>query len=120
MPRQRSVIIAAHADYAVCLPDVACSFEAERLAVKQGFLLAKELGLEKVIFETDCARVAECLWFGPPSTTNFALLRWISLCSLELSSHKEWRINLVQREANSVADFAATYATDSRTSGVFF
>lgn len=45
------------------LNNVTNSLDSEGLALKFGMLLAKDLKLHKVIFETDSNIVAEILWF---------------------------------------------------------
>lgn len=77
--------------------------------------LANELKLEKVIFETDCSKVAEILWFGyvPSYSTQPS---WQGTCIEELSNHQDWQLKLIRREANDAADVMAKQCKRHRNS----
>lgn len=74
--------------------------------------LAQELQYNKVIFETDNTSIAEYLWFGDASgfITNAT---WSRYCIDGLSRHPDWQVNLIRREANEAADYAAKTAKET-------
>lgn len=110
---EEGIVLAARSVY---LTNIMSSFEAEGLVIMHGFLLAKELGLKKALFETDCTKAAEAIWFGHPSLQVSDHSNWLYSSTEELSRNRTWQLLLIRREANSVADFMAKQARDSGSS----
>lgn len=104
-----NILLASHS---LALNNVGSSLDAEGVALEYSMKLANHLKLEKVIFETDCTNLAECIWFldraAHPSTVS-----WQSFCIGELYSHSEWKLHLIRREANISSDLAAKHAQES-------
>lgn len=70
--------------------------DAEGLALQQGMNMAKDLKLEKVIFEIDCSKIAEILWFGTASTYS-TQDTWRDSYIEDLSTHMEWQVRLINK-----------------------
>lgn len=83
------------------------SLESEGLSLKFGMLLAEELHLAKVIFETDNSKVAQSIWYG---SVKSQVNDWCQFCIEKLATNPDWKLCLIRREANTVADIAAKHA----------
>lgn len=78
-------------------------------------VLAEIMGLEKVIFESDSAKVVEAIWVGTGGNEVDGWRRW---CLEELSNHEGWHVNLIRREANCAANVLAKVARDTGLSWI--
>lgn len=90
--------------------------ETEALAVEAGVLLAKELGLQQVILESDSLIVVQEISSKDVSRETSHITQGI-LCILECSS--SWQIRHVKREFNKVAHELAHYAICNEASQVW-
>lgn len=73
---QNRVVIASKS---LVFNNINCCLDAEEMMLQQGMILANELKLGKVIFETDNTSVAEIIWFGVTSSQS-SQSRWHRFC----------------------------------------
>lgn len=104
-------VVAAVARWFDGVPD---ALTAEALAAKEGIELAVELGLERVILEVDCLGLVNLLKDTEASRSSIG-----GLCFdiAELGNNfREFRVEWVRREANSVAHACACRVSSSERS----
>ncbi|KAL9685527.1 hypothetical protein QQ045_022978 [Rhodiola kirilowii] len=85
-------------------PDIHSSRLCEGIGLLESFKLADQLKADRVIFEMDCAEVVQ--WF------NICPDDWFKEGLVFVHRHIEWKIVLIRREANFVADRLAKHALD--------
>ncbi|KAL9673493.1 hypothetical protein QQ045_029752 [Rhodiola kirilowii] len=81
---------------------VSSSSVCEGAALLESLRMSDIIKAHKIIFETDCAEVVKLLNICPDPT--IANEKWFLACSHLLNQHKEWKLFLIRREANFVAD----------------
>ncbi|KAL9683228.1 hypothetical protein QQ045_015047 [Rhodiola kirilowii] len=89
----------------------ACSsVVCEGLALLESFKLAETLSEKKVIFESDCAEIVK--WLNNCPEGSVAQQGWFKASLQILQRHMEWKVFLIRREANIVADHLAKHVTE--------
>ncbi|KAL9670969.1 hypothetical protein QQ045_008532 [Rhodiola kirilowii] len=81
----------------------------EGLGLLESFNLADQINADKVIFETDCAEVVK--WFNICPDDSMSREKWFKDSIHLLQGHSDWKIFLIRREANFVADQLAKMAS---------
>ena len=109
----RSETIAA---MCLSLPGQYSSLETETIAVEKGVLLAKEMGLQHILLETDALIVVQSLAVGDKGGS---LGHFIQGISENLSFFSGWQINHLSRDCNKVAHELAQFAKCSGTNQVW-
>ncbi|KAL9666523.1 hypothetical protein QQ045_000857 [Rhodiola kirilowii] len=74
----------------------------EGIGLLESFKLAESLNAERVIFETDCADIVQ--WINICPDVLIANEHWFKASSQMLHHHLDWKVFLIRREANVVAD----------------
>ncbi|CAM8980230.1 unnamed protein product [Rhodiola kirilowii] len=92
---------------AIKRPDIHSSSVCEGIGLVESFILADKLKADKVIFESDCAEVVK--WFNICPDICLAQEDWIKTGMQFLHRRLEWKIVLIRREANIVADQLANH-----------
>ncbi|CAM8912119.1 unnamed protein product [Rhodiola kirilowii] len=82
----------------------------EGIGLLESFILADKLKADKVIFESDCAEIVKCFNICPDS--RFAQENWFKTGMQFLHRRLDWKIVLIRREANIVADLLAKRVMD--------
>ncbi|KAL9661276.1 hypothetical protein QQ045_026100 [Rhodiola kirilowii] len=77
----------------------------EGLGLLEGLRLAESLKADRVIFELDCVDVVK--WLNIRPDTHVAYEDWFKESLQILHRHMEWKIFLIRREANVIADHLA-------------
>ncbi|CAM8989058.1 unnamed protein product [Rhodiola kirilowii] len=85
--------------------------EAEMWALKLAMSVAERLELRKVQFESDCANVVDMVLLGGPIRSD-KVRGDVLDCHTFLGRNHQWRIDLILREGNSVADKLAKKAKE--------
>ncbi|KAL9674958.1 hypothetical protein QQ045_003157 [Rhodiola kirilowii] len=85
------------------------SAACEGMGLLESFKMAEQINADKVIFETDCADVVK--WFNICPDDSMAREEWFKDNIQFLQRHTEWKIFLIRREANFVADQLAKLAS---------
>ena len=109
----RSETIAA---MCMSLPGQYRSLGTETIAIEKGVLLAKEIGLQEILLETDAFTVAQSLAAGDKGG---CLGHFIPGISENLRSFTVWQINHLRRDCNKVAHELAQFAKRSGTNQVW-
>ena len=109
----RSVTIAA---MCMSLPGQYTSLGIETIAIEKGVLLAKEIGLQEILLETDALTVAQSLAAGDKGG---CLDHFIQGISENLRSFTVWQINHLKRDCNKVAHELAQFAKRNGTNQVW-
>ncbi|CAM8962680.1 unnamed protein product [Rhodiola kirilowii] len=82
--------------------------QCEGEALKEAVIMARDLHLPNVIFETDNITLVQAIMFG--AANEISNTDWFHDVATILSVHRNWQIVFVRREANGVADFLARKA----------
>ncbi|KAL9670598.1 hypothetical protein QQ045_008151 [Rhodiola kirilowii] len=96
-----------------CLDGVSSIFEVEGLAMRLGMELALKKGLKKVIFRSDNVEIISALLAKSILRREWS---WVKECCEMMESTRDWRLEHVFREANTVADQLASRARERRWS----
>ncbi|CAM8918528.1 unnamed protein product [Rhodiola kirilowii] len=86
------------------------SVACEGSGLLESFKLAEKLNADKVIFESDCADIVK--WINICPDDKAAQEDWFKASLQMLHHHKEWKVFLIRREANVVADQLAKRVID--------
>ncbi|KAL9664501.1 hypothetical protein QQ045_019904 [Rhodiola kirilowii] len=106
----RGVVLFAAAH---CLDGMSSIFEVEGLAMRLGMELAMKKGLKRVIFRSDNVEIISVLLAKSFLQREWS---WVKECCEMMESTRDWRLEHVFREANSVADQLASRARERRCS----
>ncbi|KAL9670839.1 hypothetical protein QQ045_008398 [Rhodiola kirilowii] len=91
-------------------PGILSSVFCESIGLLESFKLAVQLKANRVIFELDCTDVVK--WFNICPNATVAQKDWFKEALAIFHRHMEWKIVLIRREANIVADRLAKLALD--------
>ncbi|KAL9664390.1 hypothetical protein QQ045_019790 [Rhodiola kirilowii] len=86
------------------------SVSCEGVALLESFILAEKLKAKKVIFESDCADIVKWLNICPDDSIIHE--EWFKNCLKFFNRHMEWKVFLIRREANVIADQLAKRVID--------
>ncbi|KAL9688681.1 hypothetical protein QQ045_033104 [Rhodiola kirilowii] len=86
------------------------SVECEGVGLLESFRMAEELKADRVIFESDCADIVK--WINIFPDDKIAHVEWFKESKKFLLQHMEWKVLLIRREANVVADLLAKRVID--------
>ena len=84
--------------------------EAEARVAEEGILLARDLGLSKVIVEGDAKTIMVALMDSDPDTTPCTIQKVVEETKLRLQNFKAWRAQNVSRNCNTAAHVLARNA----------
>ncbi|KAL9663966.1 hypothetical protein QQ045_019361 [Rhodiola kirilowii] len=88
--------------------DLFCASEAEGQALLLGMEIADKLGVDQALFEVDSLEVYRAVTVGP--TIEEWCGSWLHRAFNFLGAKVKWKISLVNRDANEVADCLARKA----------
>lgn len=91
------------------LGNCSSSLDAEGQAVLQAMEMARDANWTQCIFETDCGDIFK-VFFMEGRSRLLHKLQWFKFVAWNFVSNRDWRMSLVRREANPVADNLATKA----------
>ncbi|KAL9669151.1 hypothetical protein QQ045_006693 [Rhodiola kirilowii] len=91
-------------------PDIHSSSICEGFALLESFKLAENIRADKVVFESECAEVVK--WFNICPDSHVAHENWFKSGMQFLHRHLDWKVVLIRREANVVADLLTKHAMD--------
>ncbi|KAL9664471.1 hypothetical protein QQ045_019873 [Rhodiola kirilowii] len=80
------------------------SVDCEGIGIQEGFKLCNELGIQKMLLESDFVEVVmglKCRNMDSSTSSN-----WYKVCPFELDHNDQWNVILVRREADAVARYA--------------
>ncbi|KAL9660994.1 hypothetical protein QQ045_025813 [Rhodiola kirilowii] len=98
----RGVVLAIRGLHVRSCNDV---LDIEGMALKEAFMLAADLRLNNVIFETDCQNLVASINY---KTDDMVWHKdWFTFCSRLLQKERGWNLVLIRREANGAADSIA-------------
>ncbi|KAL9680378.1 hypothetical protein QQ045_018257 [Rhodiola kirilowii] len=90
--------------------DIHSSAICEGIGLLESFRLAENLRAEKVIFESDCAEAVR--WLNICPYYRVAQEDWFKRSVHILHRHMDWKVVLIRREVNVVADLLAKRVMD--------
>jgi len=82
-------------------PSISTAVEGEATALQQALQIALDLGLNRVVFETDCRLVVNVVLSNSPYVNELGSL--LSNCRALLFSNDTYALAYVRRQANRVA-----------------
>ncbi|KAK9988305.1 hypothetical protein SO802_028544 [Lithocarpus litseifolius] len=83
--------------------------EAEARAAEEGIILARELGLSKVVVEGDAKTIMMGLTDSAPNSTPSSIQKVVEGAKLRLQNFKSWLVQHVHRNCNTAAHVLARH-----------